>query len=192
MKMNKTITPFPAPGIVNLIQLTGELEGWHFCAKTKIWKKVFSNRNTIQTELKAIIRDNMNSPTDFAMDNLFSVDGEVYGGDATYGEPADPAGKDGIMIYDDTNNLWLTMVTVVHPTDPSGSYYRQWQGVLTNDFGIGSFVIDEDNTVNGGAAIGTNLNASTDFLYEYAIGVPAETTMAGNDILTVNWKIAVG
>lgn len=188
--MNKMVTPFSAPAIIMPIALKGHLEGWHFCAKTRLWSKAFDRRNSIGGELKAIVRDNLNAPTDFALDNLFATDGQKYGGGGH--AAGDPAGKDGIVVEDVTNDYWLTMITSVHPTDPSGSYYRQWQGVLTNDFGAGSFVIGDGSSLS--AVIGVNMIAAgvAGFTYDYAYGIPAETTMAASDILTVNWKITVG
>ncbi len=178
-----------SPAIIMPVKLVGRLEGWHFCAKTGLCRKAFDNANTISIELKAIIRDNMNSPTDFAMDNLFATDGQKYGGGGH--AAGDPAGKDGILVDDLTNAYWLTMVTVVHPVTPSGSYFRQWQGVLTNDFGVGSFVIGSSTDIST-AVIGVNLDFANNFVYKYASGKPAETTMAANDILTVNWTVTVG
>lgn len=173
-----------APAIISSLELKGHLEGWHFCAKTRLWRRAFSDKNTISSELKAIVRDNLNTNTDFALDNLFATDGQKHGGGGH--AAGDPAGKDGIIVKDDTNDYYITLITAVHPTDPSGNYYRQWQGVLTNDFGAGSFVVDVF------AKIGVNLDGPTTFVYDYAQGVPAATTMAANDILTINWKVTVG
>jgi len=161
------------PAVIMPIELKGHLEGWHHCAKSGLWRKVFDEKNAIDNELKAIIRDNMNAPTDFAMDNLFATDGEVHGGDAFYGEAADPAGKDGIVARDSTNGYWITTITTVHPTDPSGNYYRQWQGVLTNDFGVGGFVVSVEGV--HAAKIGTSLAGAAggytvSFGYEFAGG----------------------
>ena len=115
------LSTIPLPALILPLNLVGHIEGWHLCAKTGLLRKVFSHFNSIHTELKAIVRDNMNSPTDFALDNFFAVDGQIYGGDAFYGEAADPAGKDGIIVYDGTNDKYLTIVTTVHPSVPSGS-----------------------------------------------------------------------
>lgn len=166
------------------IDVKGYITGFHYCAKTKLWTKVAGKDNTVSTELKAIIRDNLNSPTDFAMDNMFTIDGEEWGGTGHVG--GNPAGKDGILIVDVTNDKRLTLVTVVHPTDASGSYYRQWQGVLTNDFGVGSFVVNV-------LLLGVNMDAIGSYVYIYAAGLlTPNVTLAANDILTINWKLTVG
>ena len=183
-----------APGIVMPLDITGHTTGFHFCAKTGLYTKVLDAPNLIHSELKAIIRDNMNSPTDFAMDDLFAVDGREWGGTG-HADAVDPAGKDGIVLYDITNAKYLTMITAVHPTDPSGNYYRQWQGVLTNDYGVGSFntgvvSVPGPYTVN----MGKNLDSAAQFgfAYNYANQVFALITIAANDILTINWKITIG
>lgn len=177
------------PAIITPIEIRGRLEGFHYCADAKLWTKRFSRVNSIANELKAIIRDNLNSNTDFALDSMFATDGQKYGGGGH--AAGDPSGSDGIICRDDTNAYWLTMITAVHPT-PSGSYFRQWQGVLTNDFGVGSFVIDED-AVSRAYKIGVNLNGIEGYTYDFAYaGEDDPITMAANDIFTVNWKITIG
>ncbi len=183
------------PTIVSPLKLSGYLEGWHYCAETKLWRKTFGGPNTISAELKAIVRDNMAAPAGFALggpglDEYFATDGQKHGGGGH--AAGDPAGFDGIIVLDTTNTYWLTLITTVHPSDASGQYYRQWQGVLTNDFGAGAFNVGGSG---GGsdAGIGVNLNGANTFVYDYASKViSAAIVMAVNDILTVNWKISVG
>lgn len=188
--MNKMVAPFSAPAIIMPIALKGHLECWHYSAEKRLWTKRISKPNSIHSELKAIIRDNLVSTTDFALDNLFATDGQIFGGGGH--AAGDPIGKDGIIVFDSTNTYWLTTITAVHPTDPSGSYYRQWQGVLTNDFGAGSFVLSNQGGTLG-AMIGVDLDGNNTFGYTYALQVfDTDITMAANDILTTNWKITVG
>ena len=178
------------PTIVSPVALSGYVSGWHYCAETKLWEKAFSGLNTISDELKAIVRDNMNAPADFALDNYFATDGQKYGGGGH--AAGDPAGFDGIVVLDTTNTYWLTLITIVHPSDASGNYYRQWQGKLINNLGAGVFNIGE----GGGAfdaLIGVNLDGANTFVYDFASKVIATAiVMQVNDILTINWKIVVG
>lgn len=176
------------PAIIVPLELRGFVEGWHFIAKKGLWVKKFAKANSIQNPLRVVIRDNLYANSDFAMDNLFDTDGQEYGG--TGYAAGDPDGKDGVVIYDYTGSQYLTMVTAVHPTDPSGDYYKQWRGVLTNDFGVGSIVI------GGTSYMGFDLIAASgagSFAVIYAKTVIDEqTTMLANDILTVDWKITIG
>jgi len=177
------------PAIIMSLEVRGHLEGFHYCAETKLWTKRFSRANYINANLKTIVKDNLNSVTDFALDNMFATDGQKFG-DGGHAA-GDPAGKDGIICFDDTNNYWLTMITAVHPVTPDGNYFRQWQGVLTNDFGAGAFVIDQG--ADAAYRIGVNLDGAETFVYDYAAADEDDPiTMAANDIFTVNWKINVG
>ncbi len=140
-------------------------------------KLVFEDYNTIATHLKGKFRDTMNSNVDFALDNLRATQ------DAT-----GTNGDDGISIYS-TNapspSLIGIMASAVHPTDPSGDYYRQWQGVWQEP--------SASETVKS-AQLGLNFTTSTsDFITEFADeDISPDIALVLNDVLTINWKIVVG
>ncbi len=184
MTMKQIVHPH---GNVDLLGITGRIILQHYVHKEGIWREESAKENTIYTSYKNIIRDNLHSAADFAMDNLFGVDGQQEGGAGHAG--GDPVGKDGILVYDSTNDKYLTLITVVHPTDPSGDYYRQWRGTLTNNDGAGIF---NAGVLGGtGAIMGVNLQNIFLFGYPYANQSFDVVTLAVDDILSVDWKISL-
>ena len=90
--------------------------------------------------------------------------------------------KDGLLISE--ASYYNCMITAVHPTDPSGNYYRRWQGVFTapSAFGftgavsIGTDLVDEDDGFDANEWDNDSLSA---------------WLMAAGDILKVNWKVSI-
>lgn len=174
------------------LKLSGFIEGWHFIATKGLWVKEFAEVNAFHANLKAAIRDNFAAPGTFALgepgSDLFATDGQEWGGTGHAG--GDPANKDGIVVYDDSNSLWLTMITTIHSV-PSGNYWRQWQGVLTNDYGAGAFNIG--GAVGDDALLGVGLSAVDGFTIQFASKDDiAVIDMQPSDILTLAWKITIG
>lgn len=135
-------------------------------------------KNAIENSFKAKLRDNFNANSDFALDNLFPQD-ELKGASGS------SANKDGICYIDVADSDLATTVTVVHPADASGNYYRQWQGVLTASGNV---------SVNG-ARLGHNLAAvingtTSDFATKYASASFSTVALSLGDTLTINWKIS--
>jgi hypothetical protein len=73
------------------------------------------------------------------------------------------------------------MITAAHPTDPSGNYYRRWQGVFTAPSSI-SFL--------GNVYLGTKFNLDGHFDYPWDSDSLSAWSMAAGDILKVNWKVS--
>ncbi len=87
--------------------------------------------------------------------------------------------KDGLLIKD--ANFYYPMITTVHSSDPSGNYYRRWQGVFTGPLNfsglvsLGTDLVDED--------VGFDTN-------EWDNDSLSAWSMAAGDILRVNWKVS--
>ena len=89
--------------------------------------------------------------------------------------------KDGLLISATGN--YYPMITAVHPTDPSGNYYRRWQGV---------FIASGAFNFNGYVSIGTDF-VSSDRGFEsneWDEDLLSAWSMAAGDILKVNWKVS--
>ncbi len=176
-------------GDVDLFNVKGRMVIRHYTHKRGVWRKEFDEENEIGAGLKIAIRDNLHAADDFAMDFLFDTDGQKGGGGGH--AAGDPVGKDGILIYEGTIlNTHITMITTVHPSDPSGDYYKQWQGILTNDFGLGAFVVGRGSGISG-AFMGADQSGGAAFGHRYASQKFAIITMAPNDILTIDWKVSL-
>ncbi len=139
---------------------------------------VFDEKNVIRTDLLDNMRDTMNSSIDFALDNLLATQAVT---------PAN--GADGISLFDvdtavGTTGMIGMMATVVHPSDPSGDYYRQWQGTWQEP--------SASETVKS-ALIGHNfVDVSPGIVNEYAFeNINPDISLVLNDVLTINWKISV-
>lgn len=161
----------------------------HYMHKKGIWSEEVVKVNLIRSTYKEVVRDNLHAAADFAMDNFFATDGQEYGGGGLVG--GDPVGKDGIVVYDATNVLYLTMITIVHPVNPSGDYYRQWRGTLTNDFGGGSINIGIVTGFYSACHMGMNLTDKAFYQYRYASQDFDPVTLATDDILTIDWTISL-
>ena len=89
------------------------------------------------------------------------------------------SGKDGIYIV--TSGGIYSMITAAHPTDPSGNYYRRWQGILTAPKAL-NFL--------GGVYLGTIFDAAGHFDYPWDSDSLSAWSMAAGDILRINWKVS--
>ncbi len=172
----------------NGLQLSGHILGIVKRALTDKEEIVIDQHNIISNDLRGKMRDTMNSNADFALDNLQAT--QV----AQASLSAALNGKDGICLFDETSGITIAdmlafMASAVHPTDPSGSYYRQWQGVYQNLTGVTEIADSADLGQNY-----THVPSSPPFSSGvlYAANGWADVTLLNNDIITVNWKITVG
>jgi len=90
------------------------------------------------------------------------------------------SGKDGLYIKT-SGGIIYSMITAAHPTDPSGNYYRRWQGVFTASSSI-SFL--------GNVYLGTKFNPDGHFDYPWDNKSLTAWDMNLGDILKVNWKVS--
>ena len=90
------------------------------------------------------------------------------------------SGKDGLYIKT-SGGIIYSMITAAHPTDPSGNYYRRWQGVFTASSSI-SFL--------GNVYLGTKFNLDGHFDYPWDSDSLSAWDMNLGDILKVNWKVS--
>ena len=90
------------------------------------------------------------------------------------------SGKDGLYIKT-SGGIIYSMITAAHPTDPSGNYYRRWQGVFTASSSI-SFL--------GNVYLGTKFNLDGHFDYPWDNKSLSAWDMNLGDILKVNWKVS--
>lgn len=88
--------------------------------------------------------------------------------------------KDGLCIKT-SGGIIYSMITAAHPTDPSGNYYRRWQGVFTASSSI-RFL--------GNVYLGTKFNPDGHFDYPWDNKSLSAWDMAAGDILKVNWKVS--
>ena len=89
------------------------------------------------------------------------------------------SGKDGLYIK--TTKGIYSMITAKHPTDPSGNYYRRWQGIFTAPAAL---------FFHGGVYLGTKFDAAGHFDYPWDSDILSSWDMAAGDILRVNWKVS--
>ncbi|KKN53574.1 hypothetical protein LCGC14_0600700 [marine sediment metagenome] len=139
---------------------------------------VFEDENVIENTLKINIRSTFHTSVDFALDNLRATQ------DAT-----GTAGDDGIIIFSTDAHGPASFVGImanaVHPTDPSGNYYRQWQGIWQEPSAA--------ETIKA-AELGHNFDGTGNFvggLYA-SEDISPDISLVLNDILTINWKVSVG
>lgn len=168
--------------------LTGHIVGIVKRAATGIEEIVIDQSNTIQVQLKRAIRDTMNNNVDFAISNLQATQVPQASLSAALN------GKDGICVFDDAGitiaDMLGFMASAVHPSDPSGEVYRQWQGVYQNLTGVTETSvkahIGQGYTHAPGSAPFDGVNEL------YASASYALVTLLNNDIITINWKITIG
>jgi len=143
--------------------------------------KMKETHNTIGSALKTRLRDCITSDTGSTVgymgeNGFFTTN--------TYGSSED--GHDGIVLLDETNLTYHTLITTAHPIDPSGSYYKKFRGQIT--FTVASYYtapilgIDWTSSATGGA--------TGAFAYEFATGTVALTPAVG-DIFVIDWKISI-
>lgn len=180
---NKQSNIIGAPNIIHSsIKLTGHVQCFVRRADCPDVNKLeFEGANIIDFALKEFFRDTMNSSVDAALDNLRATQSQV-------GTIAD----DGITLFNALGTVLATyvgiMASAVHPTDPSGDFYRQWQGVWQEPSATEEIVV---------AVLGHDLDDPTvspenfDPYYATEDIIPT-INLVLNDILTINWKISVG
>ena len=174
----------------NVIRINGSVEVLVQRAGCLEPELLFKGPNTIQNAIKINMRDTMNSNVDFALNNLQAT--QVANASLGAGQN----GKDGIIVGNGNPATEAYrpadptapdfMASAVHPSDPSGNYYRQWQGVYQN-------LLVGDESLSGAILGQDYLNTDQGaFVEDYAIGTFATVVLAQNDIITINWKITVG
>ncbi len=169
-----------APVIIHRdIKLTGFVQCFVRRADcSDVNKLVFEDNNSIRNSLKSKFRDTMNVSADFALNNLRATQ-----------DSTGTNGDDGIVIYPTdapAPTIIGIMASAVHPSDPSGNYYRQWQGVWQEP---------SASEIVKSATLGLNFNVSlgdwdvTGYADE---DITPDIALVLNDVLTINWKIFVG
>lgn len=138
---------------------------------------VTDTTNTIQTPLKTRVRDMITA----ASSSVYYMGEGWYFNTCTSGNSQD--GWDGIVVIDDSDTYGVTLVTTLHPTDPSGNYYKQWRGVATfpctGTFSVAVLGIDWDGETN------------IQFANEYArVSIDTFSPSVG-EIFVADWKISI-
>ncbi len=180
----------PSPAVIGArMDIYGEVEIFVKRALSDRMESVHKGNNTISNDLKANMHDTMNANVDFALDNLQAT--QV----AQASLSASLNGKDGLFLFDNSGGETIGdglafMASAVHPTDPSGSYYRQWQGVYQNLTGV-TEISTEAHMGHSYVHVPAD-EPFEDFPGLYAEAVYAAVTLLNNDIITINWKITVG
>lgn len=137
----------------------------------KIWKNgtLYSEgHNSIEVDLRQYFVDEMNSPVDRAIDNLFTIMGQT-GSQAT--------GQDGILVVDDNlgGDPGLTMETVYNGG-------QNWTGTYTNTTG-------SDQTIYS-FRIGHNFLSGGTFDHVYASHLPgAGILLNDQDSVVMVWQL---
>jgi len=192
MDIQKDIQELQAIADEQGLQLKGRIQVFVKRAKTGIEELLVDQENTIQNDLKDVMRDVMHSNADFALDNLQAT--QV----AQASLSASLNGKDGLLVYSvdsaiAVDNALGFMASAVHPTTPTGDspYFRQWQGVYQNLTGstetAKSAEIGQNYTQAPTADPPFDANGIS-----FARSNFADVTLLDNDIITINWKITVG
>lgn len=137
---------------------------------------VTDEHNTIGVGAKTRLRDCMITDTGSTVGYL----GEAgYFTTNTSGDTEN--GKDGMVMYDGADLVYYTMITVAHPTDSSGNYYKKWRGQIT---------FANSNTYST-IRLGSVWNNSTLFTNDFATGTVGTLTPTAGDVYVLDWKIAV-
>lgn len=136
-------------------------------------KLIEESENTIHDNLKAYFRDLMDSPSDQAINALFTNDGVAHGG-GTGGQDA----KDGILI---NQGSWVTTITTT--LTENNAYGKRWKGEYTNNSGVSQTVT--------AFRIGHNFNGDGTFEYRYATYNPADFTLQDQDSVIIEWEVYI-
>lgn len=140
--------------------------------------KVMDVHNAIGTPLKTRLRDSLISDTGSTIQYM----GE-NGYFTTNTSGASENGNDGMVLYDSVEQVYYTLITVAHPTDPSGSYYKKFRGQIT-------FV--NTNTYST-TRLGLTWTSGSPgaFANDFATGTAGTLTPAAGAVYVLDWKIAV-
>lgn len=141
-------------------------------------KVILRGHNDIDTDLRAYFRDQMKSSVDKAINNLFSVYGEAFGGTQD--------GKDGIVIQTTEDGV-ETMDTST--LSPNATYGFRWRGEWTNESGsnrsVTSFGLGRN--FNSGSAY----NAAFGTQYGFISGSGYQFTASNQDTVIMRWEIFI-
>ena len=164
----------------------GEGSGFnHLWATVNIGSWAMGTGDILKVHWKVSVSGAENSLLTGLRENLYSNyiynNGRYMGGNGLFNANTlgGISGKDGLYIK--TSKGIYSMITAAHPTDPSGNYYRRWQGVFTAPSSI-SFL--------GNVYLGTKFDADGHFDYPWDSDSLSAWDMAAGDILRVNWKVS--
>jgi len=152
------------------VKIMHNVEVWLKRANEDDFKLVKEAHNTTEAALKSWLCSAMNGDNEEYMGFNLLFSSSVLGGIME---------KDGIIV--DVGASYYSMITTVHATDPSGNYYRRWQGILTAPAAL-NFL--------GGVYLGTKFDAAGHFDYPWDSDSLSAWSMAAGDILRINWKVS--
>lgn len=166
--------------------IKGEVRGWHYPKSyietygipTKMddsYKKIDST-NTIGTGVKTRIRDILIASTSSTV-NYMGYTGYF----TTNASGSTENGKDGITLEDTDSAVDWTLITTIHPSDPSGNYYKQWRGMIL--FPNGN---DYDHL-----KLGITWSSASTFAFSYATYNPGTISVDEGDLYVFDWKISI-
>lgn len=162
------------------LKVKGTLEIFVKRAGTDAFKFHSKVENTTQASLKELIRDTL------AADQVGQYMGSngFFASNVQAGTGGSVQGQDGITVAEAVgmDDGW-TMITAVHPSNPSGNYYKQWQGLYT---ATGATTMTQ-------AWLGRDWDGpDVSFDKRWSIAtLAAPVVLATSDIIQVNWKISV-
>jgi hypothetical protein len=172
------------------------------CGHVKVWVNnilMFEDKNTIGTFLLEYLASRLNSDTNstrFLGGHLGFYSTGVIGGGVTNDEGwvvVNGAGTgDGIIISADLtpSAVHYGIDTVVHPTDPYGNYYAQWQGSMV----AGTLWVALPTPAIAEIAIGNKFNAAAadggGDVWASKVGL-GPFNLTDTDILTIDWKLII-
>jgi len=163
----------------------------------KVWKNnilIFEDKNTIGTFLKEYLASRLNSDTNSALflggDEGFYATGAIGGNDAGYVVVNASNVGDGIIISEAlAGNDHYGLDTVVHPTDPNGIYYAQWQAQMTAGATFEALGLSIDEIAIGNDFDIDNANGGGN-IWASKIGL-GPFVLVDTDVLTIDWKIII-
>jgi len=169
---------------VHSVKITGEVVGYLFRNGEKIPKiiecspPIFEQFNTIDNNIKTRFRDSLVGTSSTV--SYMGSGGFFTTCNTTTGED----NHDGISMVYHTGppDNWVTLVTVTHPSDASGNYYKKWRGTLTSP---GSASYDR-------AFLGLDWDGGTGaFTKTYASTTFDEQSFVAGDVHIIDWKISI-
>lgn len=166
------------------IRIIGETKGWllpkEYVEKSGIPIEIddsflcTNSSNTIAVSTKTRMRDSLWTDTG---GTISYIGQNGYFTTSTSGDAED--GNDGITIFEEGEQDVYTMPTAVHPSDPTGNYYRKWRGTITFT-ATGTYTI---------IAIGVNYS-TPNFTSQFANNAVSVSPSIG-DVYVLDWKLSV-
>ena len=106
---------------------------WHPKYENGKLHKIFEKHNTLDAEYKTMMRDSIDNENDGSKTDKIDT-ANLFSGNVNITDLVDMDGLDGIAIQikgGGSDNDWMSMITVKHPTDYEGNYYKQYRGSIT-------------------------------------------------------------